>query len=79
MRERSSGIKCKCGGKLRKRFIEVEFFRINFGLKEANVCNACDSEYLPQEVMEDLETEVKKQGLFGLDTTRPCGRLYWGL
>ena len=65
--ESISGIKCKCGGKLKTTFVEVEFFGIDFGVKRASVCTECGSEYLPQEVMEEVETEVKKRGLFGLE------------
>ena len=60
-------IKCKCGGRLKKSLSEVEFFGIEFGLKDAEVCTECGSEYLSQEVMEELEGEVKKRGLFGLE------------
>ena len=61
-------IKCRCGGRLKRSFTEVEFFGIDFGIKRANVCIACGSEYLPQEVMEEVEAEVKRKGLFGLET-----------
>jgi hypothetical protein len=62
-----SGVKCKCGGKLKKSFTEVEFFGINFGLRQANVCTDCGSEYLSQEVMEKIEMDVKSRRLFGLE------------
>lgn len=62
-----SGAKCKCGGKLKRSFTEVEFFGINFGVKQADVCIDCGSEYLPQEVMEQIEREVKRRKLFGLE------------
>jgi hypothetical protein len=56
--ENISGVKCKCGGKLKRSFVEIEFFGIDFGIKQANVCSKCGSEYLPQEVMEEVEMEV---------------------
>ena len=65
--ERVSGIKCKCGGKLKGSFAEVEFFGIDFGVRPTNVCNDCGSEYLSQEVMAEIENEVKRKGLFGLE------------
>ena len=65
--ETTSGIKCKCGGRLKRGFTEVEFFGIDFGVKHASVCVDCGSEYLSQEVMEDIEGEVKRRGLFGLE------------
>lgn len=61
------GIRCKCGGKLKKSVTEVEFFGIDFGIKPANICTKCGSEYISQEVMEEIEAEVKRRGLFGLE------------
>jgi len=60
-------VKCKCGGDLRKTETEVEFFGIDFGVKKAEVCNRCGSEYLSQETMDAIEAEVKKRGLYGLE------------
>jgi hypothetical protein len=65
--ESISGVKCKCGGKLKRSFTEVEFFGIDFGVMQADVCIDCGSEYLPQEVMEEIEREVKRRKLFGLE------------
>ena len=62
-----SSIKCRCGGKLKRGFTEVEFFGIDFGVKEVSICSDCGSKYLPQEVMEEVEAEVKRRGLFGPD------------
>ena len=67
MNDENSGVKCKCGGKLKHGFTEVEFFGIDFGVKPAKVCTDCGSEYLSQEVMEEVESEVKRRGLFGLE------------
>ncbi len=61
------GIRCKCGGRLKRSVTEVEFFGIDFGMKEADLCTKCGSEYLTQELMEELEAEVKRRGLFGLE------------
>jgi hypothetical protein len=60
-------IKCKCGGRLKRSVTEVEFFGIDFGTRKADVCTECGSEYLSQELMEELEAEVKRRGLFGLE------------
>jgi len=65
--ESLSDVKCRCGGRLKSSFTEVEFFGINFGLRRANVCSDCGSEYLAQEVMEKIELEVKRRKLFGLE------------
>ena len=36
-------------------------------MKEGEVCAECGSEYLSQDLMEEIEAEVKKRGLFGLE------------
>ena len=38
--------KCRCGGELKWSKVNVEFFGIDFGLKDAEVCTSCGSEYL---------------------------------
>jgi hypothetical protein len=65
--ETNLGVRCKCGGKLKKGVTEVEFFGIDFGIKPATICTKCGSEYITQEIMEEIETEVKRRGLFGLE------------
>jgi flavin-dependent dehydrogenase len=65
--EAALDVRCRCGGRLKKSVTEVEFFGIDFGMKEAEVCAECGSEYLSQELMEEVESEVKKRGLFGLE------------
>lgn len=59
--------KCNCGGKLKKSHTQVEFFGIDFGIKECEVCTKCGSEYLDDRVLEGVEQEVKKRKLFGLE------------
>ena len=61
------GITCSCGGRLIEKSVEVEFFGIDFGIKKARVCADCNAEYLDQSVMEEIENEVKRRGLFGLE------------
>jgi bifunctional DNA-binding transcriptional regulator/antitoxin component of YhaV-PrlF toxin-antitoxin module len=65
--DRLTSIRCKCGGRLKSSVTEVEFFGIDFGVRPADVCTECGSEYISQEAMEELEEEVKKRGLFGLE------------
>ena len=60
-------IRCKCGGKLKRGVTEVEFFGIDFGIKQADICTECGSEYLSQELLEEIEKEVVGRGLFGLE------------
>jgi hypothetical protein len=64
---KTSAIRCKCGGKLERGHTEVEFFGIDFGVREAEVCTRCGAEYISQGLMEELESEVKRRGLFGLE------------
>lgn len=61
------GYKCSCGGPLRRTMAQVTFFDIDFGLREAEVCGACGAEYLDQSVLAEVEAEVKRRGLFGLE------------
>jgi len=67
LNEEDSGVKCECGGRLKRDFTEVEFFGIDFGVKRAKVCADCGSEYLCQETMEEVKSEVERNGLFGLE------------
>ena len=59
--------KCNCGGTLKKSHTQVEFFGIDFGIKECEVCTKCGSEYLSDEILKEIEQEVKKKKLFGLE------------
>ncbi len=55
-----SPYKCTCGGDLKRSKVEVEFFGINLGLREAEVCTLCGSEYLYQDTMKEIEAKVKE-------------------
>ncbi len=46
---------------------QVEFFGIDFGLRHCEVCTDCQSEYLDDNVMEEIEKEVKAKKLFALE------------
>ncbi|MBI2672645.1 hypothetical protein HYX19_00120 [Candidatus Woesearchaeota archaeon] len=59
--------RCNCGGLLKKSHTQVEFFGIDFGIRECEVCTKCGSEYLNEETLEEVEQEVKKRKLFGLE------------
>lgn len=58
---------CRCGGTLKKSKTNVEFFGIDFGIRDCEVCTRCGSEFLDDETMEAIEQEVKKRKLFGLE------------
>ena len=67
MNAEAEGVRCRCGGRLEERASEVEFFGIDFGVRKVEVCADCGTEYLSQETMEEVEAEVRKRGLFGLE------------
>ena len=67
MKEKILDHKCKCGGTMKISKTQVEFFGIDFGIRECEVCTKCNSEYLSDEVMAEIEKEVKKKKLFGLE------------
>ncbi len=58
--------KCSCGGDLKKSKVDVEFFGIDFGLKDAEVCTLCGSEYLDQGTLKEIENKSIVQ-LFPVD------------
>lgn len=58
---------CSCGGKLKKSFCNVEFFGIDFGVKECEVCSTCGSEFLDDQTLSNIEQQVKKRQIFGLE------------
>src|SRR3989344_3001080 len=67
MAEEILSYKCNCGGILKKSHTQVEFFGIDFGIRECEVCTKCGSEYLSDEVLDEVEQEVKKKKLFGIE------------
>jgi len=60
-------MKCMCGANLKKAKMEVEFFGIDFGIRDGEICAKCGAEYLDNETLKEVEKEVKKRGLFGLE------------
>lgn len=58
---------CSCGGKMKKSKTQVEFFGIDFGIRECEICTRCQSEFLDDKTMAEIEQEVKKKRLFGLE------------
>ncbi|MFH1544890.1 MAG: hypothetical protein ABIE23_02245 [archaeon] len=68
MKGKLLSLTCSCGGKMKKAFVPVEFFGIDFGVREAEVCTKCNAEYLDEKLMEKIEKEIKKKGLFGLES-----------
>ena len=67
MKNETLEYKCNCGGVLKKSQTHVEFFGIDFGIKKCEICANCGSEYLDNEVLYEIEQEVKKRKLFGLE------------
>ncbi len=58
---------CSCGGKLKQSFCSVEFFGINFGERECEVCTSCGSEFLDDKTLAEIEKEVKARKIFGME------------
>lgn len=52
---------------MKKSLCQVEFFGIDFGLKDCEVCTKCQSEYLDDQIMQEIETEIKRKNLFALE------------
>ncbi len=52
---------------MKKSHCEIEFFGIDFGLKECEICTSCGSEYLSEETMKKIEKEIKARKIFGLE------------
>ena len=67
MVEQILSYKCNCGGILKKSHTQVEFFGIDFGIKECEICTKYNSEYLNDEILDEIEKEVKKRKLFRLE------------
>lgn len=45
----------------------ISIFGIDFGIRECEICTKCGSEYLNDKTLEEIEREVKKRKLFGLE------------
>lgn len=58
---------CECGAKLKKSKTEAEFFGISFGIRGCELCPKCGSVYFDQATIEEIEKEVKRKKLFGLE------------
>ncbi|OGI64735.1 hypothetical protein A2642_02810 [Candidatus Nomurabacteria bacterium RIFCSPHIGHO2_01_FULL_39_10] len=59
--------KCRCGGTLKWSQCAVEFYGIDFGIRKCEVCTSCSSEYFDDKTTSEIEQEVKKRKLFGLE------------
>lgn len=58
---------CRCGGKLVKAQIHIEYFGIDFGIKEGHTCTKCGDEYLTDEIWQEIEDKAKKLSIFGAE------------
>ena len=67
MTEEEESYKCSCGGNLKRTKVSVEFFGIDFGLRDAEVCISCGAEYLDQETLKEIEKEIKERKIFALE------------
>lgn len=60
-------IRCRCGGKLVNSQCEVDFFGLGLGIKKCKICKECNAEYLHNETMQIIESDIKKRNIFGLE------------
>ena len=67
MKEKILPYPCRCGGTLKTSQCTVEFFGIDFGVRNCEVCTTCNAEYLDDQTLQEIELEVKKKKLFGLE------------
>ncbi len=67
MMEKILPYKCRCGGILKVSQCPVEFYGIDFGIRTCEVCTSCNSEYLDETTLQEIEGEVKKKSLFGVE------------
>jgi hypothetical protein len=58
---------CRCGGTLVKAPMHVEYFGVDFGIREGHACTKCGDEYLTDEVWQEVEDKAKELGLFGIE------------
>jgi len=58
---------CRCGGKLVVAPMHVEYFGVDFGIRDGHVCTSCGDEYLTDEVWQEVEDKAKELGLFGIE------------
>ncbi|MFQ6136542.1 MAG: hypothetical protein ACE5PM_05120 [Candidatus Hydrothermarchaeales archaeon] len=58
---------CRCGGRLVKAPIHVEYFGVDFGIREGHVCTSCGDEYLTDETWREIEERAKEIKLFGIE------------
>ncbi|MBI5253886.1 MAG: hypothetical protein HY930_05775 [Euryarchaeota archaeon] len=50
---------CRCGGRLVKVPMHVEYFGIDFGIREGHMCTKCGDEYLTDEIWQEIEDKAK--------------------
>lgn len=58
---------CRCGGKLVKAPIHIEYFGVDFGIREGHVCTKCGDEYLTDDIWQEIEDKAKALGIFGIE------------
>lgn len=64
----------ECGkGKLIKKKVEYEQYSTPVGKYSAEVCNKCGEVFFDSKVVEKIEDELKKRGLWGLGVKTQVG------
>lgn len=70
MKKKSSKVlsyPCRCGGKLVEAPMPIEYFGIDFGIRDGHVCTECGDEYLTDEICQEIEDKAKELGIFGIE------------
>lgn len=57
-------MKCRCGGELINTQCSIEFFDIDFGMRDCLKCSKCKAEYLDDKVIQEIEDKLKNVDTF---------------
>ena len=60
-------IPCPCGGILQLKKEKVVQDGVDCGVLDVEMCNKCETRYLPEESMLVVEDKLKKEGLWGVE------------
>lgn len=67
MKPKENKIPCPCGGWLEFKKDKVVQDGIDCGMLEVEVCNKCQTTFLPEESMLIVESKLKEAGLWGVE------------
>ena len=61
---------CPCGGKVKWKKERVVQEGVDCGILDVEVCDKCNTKYLPDESMLVVENKLKEVGLWGVERSR---------